>query len=864
MTETKKCEDCNNCIAHAENYITTHTSCRCTWVKKREYCCNDGLEALQENWLDWEDAPPSVQYLSKVIYVSKESLAELEQDCSWEEAFDLATAELLEFGTWLLDDTGVRGKKVQDTTKWDERFLLVYHGLNGTDLDAYTDKQGWNSCQYDVGADKKHRTFKGAAKAAENDFNRRDAGNKRYGCLVAGDKGRLVVPHLHLYCPVVHTSRGITRKLKNGLEEWNQLEQHKLALRTGPGRRPRDQTGHLEYLLQGGERQVLHDSIDGGMRHQRVPVDPGNDDQEEVPAQLDEPEASGDEEDDSPGDDDADGQAGEADDGPVPTDKGTCTEEAMESGDEGREGETGNAAGTGRGRRRGRDESESSEQSIRKRRRAADEEGTKGAQPGTSTGGRTDKGRAGTEEGESTEEEGGASERTRGDNGGGGGGRFKQRGRRTVIRKYYADRHLEGVREGKGMAKGYEAKEMVRLVYDTVNDGTNRAYTLDKFNQFLLHTKMMSPQKLVELQNKDKYDKTVINCMNVRASELMDQKWLEALREIELYDDDVEEYWFPEEAYWSTEESTYIILKMLMDWVGSDRTTLWTLIKKIQAIIDKKQEKVNTIMMRGPPNSGKTKLLDSIKDAFIHIGTLKNLTREEQFPCGDCERARVITGNELRIDEAKGEFALQLMEGDKDMAINVKYHSNKTLPKTPVILTGNDDPWLRCVARMGAMKKRMLYLRAHSNPEYEFLLKKKLHPRGWQAILQIVEKCYGARDAYTGKIPTSSSDWNDLMESGRSWYLLQVRSHEEDLEDARLSTMAMADEDEEESEDDMWCKENMEDMDAFDIENAMKNGNMTPLSMPKEDETNPWPETYCSGLAWQLWEDEHRRVDDTS
>ncbi|UOH27067.1 nonstructural protein 1 [Galliform chaphamaparvovirus 13] len=118
--------------------------------------------------------------------------------------------------------------------------------------------------------------------------------------------------------------------------------------------------------------------------------------------------------------------------------------------------------------------------------------------------------------------------------------------------------------------------------------------------------------------------------------------------------------------------------------------------------ITKKDPKINTLVLIGPSNTGKSQFISGLK-ACVSWGEIVN---------GQSFNFEGLIGNTLGVWEEPligpelAEKCKQIFEG-MPTAINVKYKRPHTLPRTPIIMTTNHHPWRFCQAEEDMFKNRM-------------------------------------------------------------------------------------------------------------------------------------------------------------
>lgn len=106
---------------------------------------------------------------------------------------------------------------------------------------------------------------------------------------------------------------------------------------------------------------------------------------------------------------------------------------------------------------------------------------------------------------------------------------------------------------------------------------------------------------------------------------------------------------------------------------------------------NKETGKRNTILLRGPPNTGKTLVTSAIAKASPFYGMVNK--NNENFPFNDCTSAMVIWWEEGDMTSKHVQDAKCLM-GGTEVKIDKKSRGQKPVPHTPLMMTTNGEPWV--------------------------------------------------------------------------------------------------------------------------------------------------------------------------
>ena len=106
-------------------------------------------------------------------------------------------------------------------------------------------------------------------------------------------------------------------------------------------------------------------------------------------------------------------------------------------------------------------------------------------------------------------------------------------------------------------------------------------------------------------------------------------------------------------------------------------------------ILERREPKLNTMVIHSPPSAGKNFFFDCIKAYFINCGHLCSANKHNTFPFQDAEARRVIFWNEPNYANEFLEPIKELLGGDST-TVNVKYQHDTPVYRTPVIVTTNN------------------------------------------------------------------------------------------------------------------------------------------------------------------------------
>lgn len=193
----------------------------------------------------------------------------------------------------------------------------------------------------------------------------------------------------------------------------------------------------------------------------------------------------------------------------------------------------------------------------------------------------------------------------------------------------------------------------------------------------------------------------------------------------------------PFNYYHSREESFHYLLNLIKFQFNDNDDAIKDLLTNIKSWFNRKgwyiqnennesilNQKINTIVIIGPPNAGKNYFWDCIVSIAINVGHIGRVNNKcNQFALQEVIDKRLIVGNEINMeDSAKDDFK-KLCEG-KALNVRVKHCPDGVYRRTPVLLLSNNnleivnDPTFRDVRLKCFFWKRCDMLKASSKQPY--------------------------------------------------------------------------------------------------------------------------------------------------
>lgn len=144
--------------------------------------------------------------------------------------------------------------------------------------------------------------------------------------------------------------------------------------------------------------------------------------------------------------------------------------------------------------------------------------------------------------------------------------------------------------------------------------------------------------------------------------------------------------------YLSVDDTIEWVVKFLNFQFHNDAELIANFLRALWDIINKRHQKLNTMVIVSPTSSGKSWFFYMIFSYFINLGELPTLNRETfRFALADCYNRRIIHWNEPVYETPHLDTLKKLLGGDP-CTTDVKFKDPITIMKTPVIVTSNDIP----------------------------------------------------------------------------------------------------------------------------------------------------------------------------
>lgn len=194
-------------------------------------------------------------------------------------------------------------------------------------------------------------------------------------------------------------------------------------------------------------------------------------------------------------------------------------------------------------------------------------------------------------------------------------------------------------------------------------------------------------RQLDSITNHKDFQRLCLNMLNGNKIRVMGLSWGE-LR------DSIPDNHFNDSSYLSIEESVDWFHKIMEHNSISPRE----FVERVQSIVDKEYPKINTLLLLGPPNAGKTLIANSIVRSCIYYISPQSFEGTKGFEFEAFLNARIALVNEPRITDKTIETMKNIFEG-QPVNIDIKYKPSQEGSRCPCICTSNQNLCFYTTAR---------------------------------------------------------------------------------------------------------------------------------------------------------------------
>lgn len=176
------------------------------------------------------------------------------------------------------------------------------------------------------------------------------------------------------------------------------------------------------------------------------------------------------------------------------------------------------------------------------------------------------------------------------------------------------------------------------------------------------------------------YQKNFQLISELHRAEICQLSWSEILERVPnaLYES-------KDHAYLPVDES----LKWFEQWCEFQKIPIERFALECHEIVNKLRPKINTLLLFGPPNSGKTLIANTIAESLVYYGNIQSMNGNNTFEFQEAKMRRALLMNEPMTTDATVNTLKNIMEG-QNTTIAIKYRTDQILLRTPVIMTSNN------------------------------------------------------------------------------------------------------------------------------------------------------------------------------
>ena len=222
------------------------------------------------------------------------------------------------------------------------------------------------------------------------------------------------------------------------------------------------------------------------------------------------------------------------------------------------------------------------------------------------------------------------------------------------------------------------------------------------------------------------YSKTQAQIAELHRMEVVNMMWAEILDAIpdSLYE-------AKDCSYLPVDES----IKWLEQWCEHQKIPIERFTVEVKEIMDKTRPKINSLLLYGPPNSGKTLVANSIVESVIYYANLQSMSGHNTFEFAESKLRRALIMNEPHCSDLTVNTLKNILEG-QNVTIQVKYKADQILTRTPCFITTNNKI-AECTLSRHANEEALMARCIKYNVRAMSSLAKcdgKLHPGLWKVL----------------------------------------------------------------------------------------------------------------------------------
>lgn len=159
--------------------------------------------------------------------------------------------------------------------------------------------------------------------------------------------------------------------------------------------------------------------------------------------------------------------------------------------------------------------------------------------------------------------------------------------------------------------------------------------------------------------------------------------------------------------YWDVQTSLNIYKK----WCEHHSIDCDDFGRKTFVVCHKIRPKINGLHITGASNSGKSYVLQSIRNGLMNCGRMR-CQASDNFTFGLCVDKTLIYTDETWFTPQNIEEGKCILEGTETY-VNVKHQNERLLRRTPSLSTSNEDPWRHVMREAETLNNRVFIFRTH-------------------------------------------------------------------------------------------------------------------------------------------------------
>lgn len=142
--------------------------------------------------------------------------------------------------------------------------------------------------------------------------------------------------------------------------------------------------------------------------------------------------------------------------------------------------------------------------------------------------------------------------------------------------------------------------------------------------------------------------------------------------------------------YGDMKESFKWINDLLLYQFNDDPVQIKSFLERLVEVLDRKIPKLNTIIIKGPPSSGKNFFFDMIFALCNNYGQLGQANKHNLFAFQEAPNKRLLLWNEPNYEPCMTD-TIKLMLGGDPYTVKVKHIMDSHVTRTPVIVLTNNE-----------------------------------------------------------------------------------------------------------------------------------------------------------------------------